>query len=420
MRVLITSHSHPRVQNGGSEVASHALFERLRACGDVEAWYLGCTRSTAFQRAGQSITQPFSERDYLYTVGEFEDFKFANRDTGFARDFRLLLRTLRPDIVHFHHYVNSGLEAFACVREQLPDAKIVLTLHELLAICHQQGQMVTRPDGNLCRRSGPIECNRCFPEIQPSDFFLRTVYIRHFMGWVDRFVSPSHFLARRYVEWGLPKHGIDVIENVARETAQTSAMLRPPRSPGDLTTLRVGFFGQISMLKGIEVVIEAATLLEREGRTDILFSVHGDDSNQPAVFRSTFRTQVAAFGDNIVFRGAYENSEVDALMADVDIVLVPSVWWENSPVVIQEALRNGRPVICSDIGGMAEKVISGQTGLHFPVGDARALAGVLKALAADPELRQALLRGVAERRQDDAFDAHLQLYRGLLQAREQG
>ena len=413
MRVLITSHSHPQVQNGGSEVASHALFERLRACDGIEAWYLGCTRGTAYQRAGQSITQPFGERDYLYTVGEFEDFKFANRDTGFARDFRLLLRTLRPDIVHFHHYVNSGVEAFACVREQLPDAKIVLTLHELLAICHQQGQMVTRPDGNLCRRSGPIECSRCFPELQPSDFFLRAVYVRHFMGSVDRFVSPSHFLARRYVQWGLPEHRIDVIENVARGTAVMSATSRRPRDPA---VLRVGFFGQISMLKGIEVVIEAAAMLELEDRTDILFSVHGDDSNQPASFRSTFRTQVAGFGGNIVFGGAYENGEVDALMADVDVVLVPSIWWENSPVVIQEALRNGRPVICSDIGGMAEKVVPGQTGLHFPVGNARALAGVLKALVADPELRQALLRGVAERHLDDAFDAHLRLYRGLLQA----
>ncbi len=412
MRVLITSHSHPRVQNGGSEVASHALFERLGACGDVEAWYLGCTRGTAFQRSGQSITQPFGERDYLYTVGEFEDFKFANRDTGFARDFRRLLRTLRPDIVHFHHYVNSGVEAFACVREQLPEAKVVLTLHELLAICHQQGQMVTRPDGALCRRSGPIECGRCFPEIQPSDFFLRSVYIKHFMGRVDRFVSPSRFLARRYVEWGLPEQGVAVIENVERATAPAAGA---PQAQDIPATLRVGFFGQISMLKGIDVVIEAAAILEREGRTDILFSVHGDDSNQPAAFSAGFRKRVDGFGGNIVFRGAYDNGDVDALMAAVDVVLVPSVWWENSPVVIQEALRNGRPVICSDIGGMAEKVVPGETGLHFPMGDARALAGVLKALVADPERLPALLRGVAGRRRDDALGAHLRLYRSLLQ-----
>ncbi len=413
MRVLIISHSHPGVQHGGSEVASYALFERLDATDGIEAWYLGCTRSTAFQRAGQSITQPFADRDYLYTVGEFEDFKFANRDTGFARDFRRLLRTLRPDVVHFHHYVNCGVEALGFVREQLPEARIVLTLHELLAICHQQGQMVTRPDGALCRRSGPIECGRCFPEIQPADFFLRGVYVRHFLRHVDRYVSPSRFLARRYVEWGLPEHAVSVIENVARAGSgpDTAPGFAPP--PGDPGTLRVGVFGQVSVLKGIEVAIRAAAILDQEGRSDVLFQVHGDDANQPAAFRSRFRGQVEGFGGNIAFRGAYDNGEVDALMAGVDVVLVPSIWWENSPVVIQEAFRNGRPVICSGIGGMAEKVVHGETGLHFPVGDPHALAGTLKTLAADPELRQALLRGVAGRVQEDAFDAHLQLYRSL-------
>ena len=56
-------------------------------------------------------------------------------------------------------------------------------------------------------------------------------------------------------------------------------------------------------------------------------------------------------------------------MAEIDWVVVPSIWWENSPLVIQEAFLHGRPVICSDIGGMAEKVRHGVDGLHFRVGD---------------------------------------------------
>ena len=50
--------------------------------------------------------------------------------------------------------------------------------------------------------------------------------------------------------------------------------------------------------------------------------------------------------------------------AVANYVVVPSIWWENSPVVIQEAYAARRPVICSGIGGMAEKVIDGVTGLH--------------------------------------------------------
>ena len=72
--------------------------------------------------------------------------------------------------------------------------------------------------------------------------------------------------------------------------------------------------------------------------------------------------------------GKYDHDDLPRLMAEIDWVVVPSRWWENSPLVIQEAFLHGRPVICSDIGGMAEKVTDGVDGLHFRVGDPRSLA----------------------------------------------
>ena len=97
-----------------------------------------------------------------------------------------------------------------------------------------------------------------------------------------------------------------------------------------------------------------------------------------------------------------------AVVHIIDAVLVPSIWWENSPVVIQEARRNRRPVICSDIGGMAEKVRDGIDGLHFPVGDAAALADLLAGLAADRTALPAPTGDVP-----DAAAHHLALYRSL-------
>jgi glycosyltransferase involved in cell wall biosynthesis len=70
-------------------------------------------------------------------------------------------------------------------------------------------------------------------------------------------------------------------------------------------------------------------------------------------------------------------------MQSVHAVLVPSIWWENSPLVIQEAIRNRRPVICSDIGGMAEKVRDGIDGYHFAAGNPIALVSLVKRLLAD-------------------------------------
>jgi glycosyltransferase involved in cell wall biosynthesis len=77
-------------------------------------------------------------------------------------------------------------------------------------------------------------------------------------------------------------------------------------------------------------------------------------------------------------------------MAEIDWVVVPSRWWENSPLVIQEAFLHGRPVICSDIGGMAEKVSDGVNGLHFRAGDAGSLALALERAATSADLWRTL------------------------------
>jgi glycosyltransferase involved in cell wall biosynthesis len=83
--------------------------------------------------------------------------------------------------------------------------------------------------------------------------------------------------------------------------------------------------------------------------------LHGEYRQQPPAFQQEFIEKLEAAETNVTYAGFYEESHVDRLMQGVDVVVVPSIWWENSPVVIEEALRNRRPVICSDIGRMAEK-----------------------------------------------------------------
>jgi len=94
---------------------------------------------------------------------------------------------------------------------------------------------------------------------------------------------------------------------------------------------------------------------------------------------------------------------------------VPSIWWENSPVVIQEALRNRRPVICSDIGGMAEKVRDGVDGFHFAAGNPLALAALIRRMVED----RGLLEDVADRMTGTpamvaGMAEYLGVYRGLV------
>jgi len=380
-KVLIASHSHPQLSKGGAEIAAFQLFNALQALPEYDSWFLGCVRDQLNEKLGATMSQPFSAREYLYSAGAFDWFKFSNTDPCFPREFRALLQMLQPEILHFHHYINFGVEAFLHARETLPSCKIVVTLHEYLALCHHFGQMVTKPDRTLCYEANPTHCSGCFRDITPSDFFLRKLYIQRFFDEVNHFVAPSAFLAGRYVTWGIPEERISVVENVI-----VSSPNRPPARGlvEDRDLLRVGFFGQVSALKGINVLIEAAQMLEEMDARNIVFEIHGDYSGQPPEFQAEFLARLSKAGHNVKFYGPYDQKRVDQLMQAVDVVLIPSIWWENSPVVTQEALRNRRPIVCSDIGGMAEKVRDGLDGFHFPVGNSVALASLLLKLVKTP------------------------------------
>jgi glycosyltransferase involved in cell wall biosynthesis len=411
LRVVVAAHSHPEVSNGGAEIAAFELFRGLQAEAGCEAWFLGCDRDGEADRPGAILSQPFSDREYLYLPRAFDWFKFANRDSRFPAEIERLFAELAPDVVHFHHYIVFGVEVFQHLRRAVPHCKILLTLHEYLAICHHFGQMVTKPHRNLCYESSPVRCQRCFPEFGRSDFFLRERYIRRFLDLVDGFIAPSHFLAERYVAWGIPAAKMTVLENVS--PAAPPATAAPATAAQTIDgPLRIGFFGQISGLKGINVLLDAAEILVEQDCTDVTLEIFGDYRSQPPDFQTEFLDRLKQAGRNVRFHGPYDRQRVDRLMQSVHAVLIPSIWWENSPVVIQEALRNHRPIICSDIGGMAEKVRDGVDGFHFPVGSPVALAALLRRFAADPA---PLLRRAAEMQAhpapESALQAHLRLYR---------
>ncbi len=426
-KVLVLTHSHPLLTKGGAEISADSLVKGLRRYFDAKAWLLGCSRKPQTDRMAVGFTQPFGEDDFVYQAQDsFDYFKFANRDPKFPEIFTGLLRDLQPDIVHFHHYAHFGVEAFALTKRTLPDAKIVLTLHEFLAICNNHGQMVKTQSGRLCEKSGPIDCSLCFPAVGPRDFFLRKEYISTFFEKVDLFISPSHFLAERYRSWGIPAEKMVVIENVpaTQPSPEPSdlVMLWPGRNgmsgenggTPSRRSIKIGFFGQMSPLKGILVLLNAAHELARDEIDTVTIDIHGDYSNQPPEFQTAVKAGLEEAGTNVRFCGPYDNAHVRKLMGTVDAVIVPSTWWENSPVVIEEALEAGKPVICSNIGGMAEKVRPGIDGLWFEVGDSRSLAQLLRAVANAPDVFARLAKTArAPPTVEQAVLSHLAAYNSL-------
>lgn len=381
--VLIIAHGHPDLQKGGAEMAAMHLHRALRAEG-IRSTFLA--RSGATSHGGSNFSSRNGDDELLVHTSMIDgfDFRGANPWNPDLLGIQLpgFLRRLDPDVIHFQHYVQLGLEWIHVARKTCPKARIVLTLHEYLALCHADGQMVKRPGLELCYRSDPDDCHRCFPEIGPADFFLRKEYFRSAFACVDRFISPSEFLRDRYVAWGIPAEKIDVIENLHPPYER-----QPPRTlaEGELRG-RFAYFGQASPYKGLDVAIEAIARLPKEWKKKIHLDIHAANiANLRADVRQRVDALLADCGKSVTFRGTYEPRELAQRMAQADWVLVPSIWWENSPMVIQEALGHGRPVVCADIGGMAEKVRHGVDGWHFPARNAIALSETMRDLAGHSE-----------------------------------
>jgi glycosyltransferase involved in cell wall biosynthesis len=131
--------------------------------------------------------------------------------------------------------------------------------------------------------------------------------------------------------------------------------------------------------------------------------------------QAEFRELLEQTRDNVSFRGSYPHEQLPELMAEIDWVVVPSRWWENSPLVIQEAFLHRRPVICTGIGGMAEKVTDGVNGIHFAVGDPEDLARAIARAVTTPGLWDELRAGIPTVFGMDEHVANLTaIYRQLL------
>lgn len=409
-RTLIVCHGHPRLTPGGTETVAHDLCRALNDKGVAEASFLGCVtglhRGSRHDSALQSIDG--SARDHLLRVGSFDPFMLCNAGDDAATDgFARLLAALRPDIVHYHHLLHIGAESLVMARRVVPQARVVLTLHDFFPICARDGLMLKTGGDVLCHESGPDACHACFPDRSPERFALRRLHMTNMLGLVDRFIAPSRFLRDRYVAWGLDRDRIAVIPNgvPAAGGEGDDDDLRPRN--------RFGFFGTVAAHKGVLLAMEAAIRADKEH--DLSLTVFGGSAHQPQDFRDAVDRMTRRAGGRVFHHGPYERGETARLMRTVDWVVVPSLWWENAPLVILEAFRHRRPVIVADVGGMAEMVSHGVNGLLFRRGDSRDLERAMVRAATERGLWSRLRAGMPPvATVSDMAVAHGCLYRELL------
>jgi glycosyltransferase involved in cell wall biosynthesis len=422
LKVLLIGLGHPDLVHGGSPIVCAELFDELRSREEIGHEGIECHLLAGVGRDAGDMHRPgagitgFDGQDRMYLLHQtgYDPWLYRNNDPAVIEAFAALLCSIEPNVVHFHHFLSTGVDLIGVVRRTLPSCRIVLTFHEFAAICAADGHMVRTTDRSLCDRSSPLRCHQCLPERTTEDFMIRKLWLEHYFSQVDRFTCPSLFMIEHYAKWGIPRDRIVHVTNGER-----SRVVRPILAHGTEPRNRFGYFGQLHDDKGVHVLLRAVDLLRDEGFVQFHLDINGGGiQDASAAIRQEIQDfqkaeqSLPSAARIVSFNGPYSLDQIQSRMARVDWSIVPSVWWEIFGLVISEAWMFGRPVICSNVGGMAERVTHEVDGLHFEMGDPASLAATIKRACTEVGLWQRLHDATPEPPSRAAMaDGFLELYR---------
>lgn len=410
LRILEVTHSWEALGAGGAERSAGALTNALNRSGMAQATLVSCVRPGTANSGAPFGVDTASGAVLVESSTDWSFFSWE--DPRFVENWRSLLLTRKPDVVHLHHYAQAGIELPSVIKSTLPGALVVLTLHEYMGICARSGQMVDS-QGRLCRGAAVRKCASCMGW-EPSFVAARDHYIRRGFRDVDVFISPSQFLADRYVEWGVDPSKLHVLPNAL---APMNAVSDNEASRHGSESLVVTYLGQHTPFKGIDVFLDSVMMLRSSVRKRFTFNLYGGEAERFGEdFARMISSHPAVALGHVKSMGPYANEDVGRILSATDAIVVPSIWWENSPVVIEEALHARVPVLCSDIGGMSEKVVSGRDGWHFARGSANSLAALFTRLAESEDL-VAVSRMRKPLNSDLVARLHLEVFHQSMEAR---
>jgi len=188
---------------------------------------------------------------------------------------------------------------------------------------------------------------------------------------VNFFIAPSIFLRNMYINYGIPENKIrymdygfnkDLVNGVHKDLSKK---------------VRFGFLGRIIPVKGISLLIDAFNELDHSKAE---LNIYG---RLPS---SSMYLKKRCINSAIHFKGGYNYNDLAKALSNIDILVVPSLWYENSPLVIHEAFIVKIPVITSNLGGMTELIIHEKNGLLFEPGNVEDLIKKMNLFIENPEL----------------------------------
>ena len=365
---------------GGSETYHFAVGESLEAAGNDVAWFamddprnLPCRQSRYFVPASDyngKVSPLKKAREALTLVYSPE-----------ARDrFEALCEDFRPDVIHLnlvHRQITFSILDAPYVREHR--VPVVYTAHDYIPVC--PSCIMLDGNGDVCDDclGGDFSnCvrKRCVKGSATKSWLAareaRFLHEKGYYGRIDRIIAPSEFMRDKLVQGGFPESQVIHMQNFAKDE-----VLERARSAEDRTDWErpyVLFFGRLSKEKGIDVLVDAFERAQPELPAGARLVIAGDGPEREALeVRASERVDLVGFK-----RG----EELRSLIAGATVACCPSVWRENMPYSVVEALAEGTPVVGSRIGGIPEAVIEGETGWLAEPGNVGSLAAALtKAMA---------------------------------------
>ncbi|NMC07415.1 MAG: glycosyltransferase family 4 protein, partial [Candidatus Lokiarchaeota archaeon] len=403
IKVLQVIHGFPPYYMAGSEVYTYKLSKALAKRADVRVFsrienpYLPPYTVSTEEYEGIPVTRVNkNQRDYLYT----DKYLDKRIDAIFASE----LDAFQPDVVHVGHLSHLSTAFIDIIKAR--NIPIVFTLHDFWMMC-LRGQLIT-PEMEVCLGPSVDKCSKCmgyyFYDNRQAKHLVKSwaAHFKRINNLVDMFIAPSRFLMDMYASYGIPRDKLRYMD-YGFDKAPFAAIART-RSE----RIRFGFTGRIIPVKGIDLLIDAMRRLDPKKAE---LHVFGEDG-------SKYLKDLAKGQQNVFMEGGYHNDHIAKVFQKVDVLVVPSSWYENSPLVIHEAFMAKIPVITTNIGGMAELVQNGKNGLLFEHKNVVSLTTQMQRIIDDPSLLDTLTQPVTPVRsiEQDA-DEFIAIYEQLIGGR---
>jgi glycosyltransferase involved in cell wall biosynthesis len=364
MRILKVIHGFPPDYMAGSEIYSYHLVKEL-INQNIETFVF--TRvENEFHKQHQIYDEVFEgipiqrvnkpKRDYLYKDKFFDD----KLDVIFKKH----VLKINPDVVHLGHLSHLSTNLIKVVNElKIP---IVYTIHDFWLFC-VKGQLINK-QGEICSGPSIEKCNACSPYVVNEIEVEETMgHMKNIINSIDVFVSPSHTLRDFFIRQGVEEEKIKYLKYGFNTTKiKYNKKIFNPNSK-----INFGFMGRVIPTKGIKVLVDTFNELPNED----LF-IYGGVGAQKRFLETK----------NVTFKGGYDNNTINDVLNEIDVLIVPSTWYENAPLVIQEAFLAGIPVVTSDLGGMSELVNDQVNGFTFKVGSKIHLKEIVSKIASNPTI----------------------------------